>query len=115
MEVTPVHAREAQRRLDSVCGALQPYGWHRLTPEMLVRRVVGAADRAGRSDQPVTAEAVPRDDPRVEPLVRYLGGTAWRALTVGELCRRLLEALDHWELRDRCLDLEIAWLLDEGA
>jgi hypothetical protein len=82
---------------------------------MLVRLVLGAADRAGRSSQTVTADPVPRGDPRVEALVGYLDGRPWRGLAIGELCRRLLEQLDDWELRDRCLDLEIAWMLDESA
>lgn len=82
---------------------------------MLVRLVLGAADRGGGSTQAVTADPVPRGDPRVEALVRYLVGRSWRGLAIGELCRRLLEQLDDWETRDRCLDLEIEWLLDESA
>lgn len=84
---------------------------------MLVRRFLAAADRAGSSGSGPTGATAPvaRDDVRVEVLVQCLDGLTWRALTVKELSRRLLAALEDWELHDRCLDLEIAWLLDESA
>ena len=99
-------------RLAAVRAALEPYPWRRFTREMLLRRVLGAVDRAsGRG----TASPVARDDRRVEELARFLATHQWRALTVSELCQRLLDALDDWEARDCCIDLELAWLLEEGA
>lgn len=89
--------------------ALEPYAWRGLTPQMLARQVLGAADRRG------PARPAARDDPRVEPLVEFLVTQSWRALTLGELSRRLVEALEAWETRDLWWDLELAMLLDGGG
>jgi hypothetical protein len=110
----PRSGRRARLRPAGVRGALEPYQWHRVRPRLLARIVLGAVDRAGRSGREVAAGPVPRDR-RIEELVRVLDGQSWRALTVPELCQRLLEALHDWGLRDRCLDVEIAWLLEEIA
>ncbi|MGB8651441.1 MAG: hypothetical protein WCD35_12355 [Mycobacteriales bacterium] len=98
--------------LAAACAALEPYSWRRLTPEMIVRRVLGAVDLSRGQG---TGSPVPLEDRRVEALVGVVTAMQWRALTARGLCRRLLVALDDWYVRDRCLDLELAWLLEEGA
>ncbi len=93
----------------AVRAALAPYPWRRLTPQMLVRRVLATVDGARPS------WAVAPDDPRVEPLLAVVSGLPWRALRLDALCRLLLAALDDWQVRDAFLDLELSWLLDEGV
>jgi hypothetical protein len=94
----------------AAAAALKPYQWRGLTAEMVVRLVVTAADGRGGADS-----TIPRDDPRVEPLVDAIAGVRWRALTVSALCDRLLDALHDWHLRGRCFDVELARLLDESG
>ena len=77
---------------------------------MVVRLVVAAADGGIGVGRPV-----PRDDPRVEPLLAVVSRVQWRALRVDALCRLLLTALDDWRVRDAFFDLELSWLLDEGV
>jgi hypothetical protein len=100
---------QADRWQAAARAALEPYPWRRFTPELLVRRVLGAVDddRGVRTGCPAD-----RDDPRLDALLAAVGALPWRALTTAALCRLLVDALVAWEVRDRCLDLELQWLLD---
>lgn len=89
--------------------ALGAFPWRALTPQMLVRRVLAVDDWVG------VGSPVARDDPRVDPVVAALAGVAWRTWTLDAVCWLLLDALDEWQARDHCLDVELAWLLAEGA
>lgn len=91
----------------SVAAALARYPWRRLTPQMVVRRVLATVDGAASTADP--------DDPRVDPLLTAISGVQWRALSLDALCRLLLAALDDWRVRDAFLDLELAWLLDQDS
>jgi len=102
----------ACRHLPEVCAAVAPYRWRRFTPQTLARRIVGALDAAGGDAVVTLAE---RDDPRVETLIGTLDGLPWRGYALTTLCRLLLEALDDWGVPERWLDLEPAWLLDDGG
>lgn len=88
----------------ALCAALAPYNWRRFTPEWLARRVLAAYDRHGLAEllgsvpgaevgpwpQPVVADV---DDPRLPPLVEFLGSHQWTRLTLRALCDRLLTVL----------------------
>ncbi len=103
--------------METTCGesvaaaaVLKRYQWRGLTAEMVVRLVVAVADGGG-----APGSTVPRDDPRVQALAGVIAGVKWRAMTVDALCHRLLDALLDWHLRGHCFDVELAWLLAEGA
>jgi hypothetical protein len=100
---------QATRWQEAARAALEPYPWRRSTAELLARRVLGAVDDARGT---ATGGPAARADPRLDDLVAALSGLPWRALTTRALSRHLVEALVAWEARDRCLDLELQWLLD---
>lgn len=100
----------APARVAAARAALAPYPWRRLTPQMMVRRVLATVDGAV-----CPSWTVAPDDPRIDPLLAVVSGVQWRALSVDALCRLLLAALDDWRVRDVFLDLELIWLLDEGV
>lgn len=111
-------------RVVALSAALQPYGWTRATPQMLARLTVAALDRcwllaelpgphpAGWMDGIVPADP---DDERVAVLVEALAALRWRVLTRTALCRQLVSALESWSVRRRLADIELGWLLDDGA
>jgi hypothetical protein len=90
----------------SLCGALSPYPWRRLTPHMVARLVLAARDRhvvesvlavvhgaeVGRWD---VLEPVERTDIRVPPLVGFLDAHRWDELQLPTLCQALTGVLDE--------------------
>lgn len=95
-------------RVRAVIQTLGPYGWRRLTPEMVSRRALAAVDgHVATGTMPVT-----RHDERIEVLLEFLGCCSWRTLTVDALSRRLVTALDTWRTESHWLEIELRWLLD---
>lgn len=90
----------------SLCGALSPYPWRRLTPHMVARLALAACDRhaiesmlavihgaeVGHWDD---LEPVERHDARVPPLVGFLDAHRWAELQLPTLCRALTGVLDE--------------------
>jgi hypothetical protein len=120
----PAEMSATQTRVVAICNAVQPYGWRALTPEMVVRRLLGAVDRlvvlevigatpGGSGRDLASVEPADRSDDRVEPLVHLMASFRWRDVTLTRLVQILLEALDQWWLRRDTLDNELARLLDE--
>src|SRR4051794_39173423 len=111
-------------RLGAIAGALGPYAWQRLDAEMLARHIIGALDRwwvtrelgpAGLASEGAgDVEPAPRDDERVTAVAHGLRGCPRRSLTLEAVGRQALSALDAWRHRRAWLDVELAWLLDEG-
>src|SRR4051794_5707919 len=125
-EEEPMHAETSATpaRVVAICNAFEPYGWRVLTAEMVVRRVLGAADRVlvhelidpstdVRACELASPEPADCDDDRIEPLVHVLAGFRWRDVTLARLVQILLEALDQWWLRRGEFEHELARLLDE--
>jgi len=113
-----------QARVVAICNAFEPYGWRALTAEMVVRRVLGVADRLlvlefivatpdVRARELASLEPADCDDERIEPLVHVLDSFRWRDVTLARLAQILLEALDQWWLRRDEFEHELARLLDE--
>src|SRR5438105_3278355 len=81
-EEEPMHAERSatQARVVAICTAFEPYEWRTLTAEMVVRRVLGAADRllvlevivetpGVRARELASVEPAGRDDDRIGPLL----------------------------------------------
>ena len=113
-----------QARVVAICTACEPYEWRTLTAEMVVRRVLGAADRllvlevivetpGVRVRELASLEPADRDDDRIEPLLDLLASFRWRDVTLARLVQILLEALDQWWSRRDEFEHELARLLDE--
>jgi len=113
-----------QARVVAICTAFEPYEWRTLTAEMVVRRVLGAADRllvlevivetpGVRVRELASLEPADRDDDRIEPLLDLLASFRWRDVTLARLVQILLEALDQWWSRRDEFEHELARLLDE--
>ena len=113
-----------QARVVAICTAFEPYEWRTLTAEMVVRRVLGAADRllvlevivetpGMRVRKLASLEPADRDDDRIEPLLELLASFRWRDVTLARLVQMLLEGLDQWWLRRDEFELELARLFDE--
>ena len=113
-----------QARVVAICTAFEPYEWRTLTAEMVVRRVLGAADRllvlevivetpGVRVRELASLEPADRDDDRIEPLLDLLASFRWRDVTLARLMQTLLEALDQWWSRRDEFEHELARLLDE--
>src|SRR3954462_11148042 len=120
-----MHAEtSATSRVQAICAAVGPYAWRALTPDMVVRRLLGAVDRLlvleviGATDEGgafelASVEAVDRNDERLEPLLHLMASFRWREMTLTRLVQLLLEALDQWWARREAFEDEIARLLDE--
>jgi hypothetical protein len=98
-------------RLDQARAALEPYRWRELTPVSLVRRVLAAVDPAVGDAEPGLTDS----SGRVEPLVAAFDGIPWRTLTATTVCRLLLDALDDRIVAEKWFEIELAWLLENGA
>jgi hypothetical protein len=124
-------ARDVQQQhgdpfVAAVCSELEPYRWTSLTPEMLVRRVIGAIDRRRVLDLlevtgghvsagPADMEPADRNDERVSVLVALLAEHHWRSWTLSRLTMAMLAALDTWWTRRQCLEVELGWLIRGDA
>ena len=108
----------------AVAAVLAPYAWRSFTVPMLVRRVVGAADRysvlrflgtlpgtdVGEIDAPEPVEA---GDERVGFLVGELDGRSWRGWSLLRLCAHLLTALESWQADRAAFHAGLRRLLEE--
>jgi hypothetical protein len=108
----------------AVAAVLAPYAWRSFTVPMLVRRVVGAADRysvlrflgtlPGTDVGDIDAlEPVEAGDERVDFLVDELEGRSWRGWSLPCLCSQLLTALEAWQADRDSFHAGLRRLLEE--
>jgi|SRR5829696_6718026 len=100
-------------RLALIAAALGSVAWKGWSEQALAGRIVGALD--GRPADGRPAPALGRDgDDRIDVVRAALRGSAWRLRSAAAVARRALAALDAHHARMACIDIELAWLLDEA-
>jgi hypothetical protein len=115
-------ARSLDARVAAMSAALAPYPWRGFTDRMLVRRVIGAADRQAVASFVARIpgaqvhgagpfEPAEPDDERVDALVRALEGRLWREWSLARLCIELMASLELWQAENEAFHAGLRQLL----